>query len=439
MKGVVPITDMSHDSMGMLLEQYLETKRCRRGDIVRGVVVSASEKAILIDVGGKCDAVVHPRELEQMAPQELLALKAGQPVNVYIIEDSDDNDVISVSLARAAQQNDWDRARQLMRDNEMVILPVIDVNKGGVIVRLGQLRGFVPGSQLISWRSQQNDNDPEHRWNALLGERLKLRVIEVTSERNRLILSERTPGDSKSGKRKALEQLEIGSIHRGTVSNIVAFGAFVNVNGVDGLLHISELSWKRVNHPKEVVHVGQELDVYILDVELEKGRLGLSLKRITPDPWDNITSMYQEGQLVEVKIVNLTTFGAFAAFVDTPEIEGLIHISELSAQTIAHPGESVKVGMVYPVRIISLQPQERRIAFSLKQAQEPPSPVIAGAPVVESAPTTESSTTLDSASVPDAPPAPETLPVEVEPVVTEPLPVLEMPLVLDMKSDVSSV
>lgn len=370
MKGVAPIVDVSHESMGMLLDQYLETKRCRRGDIVKGVVVSATDKAILIDVGGKCDAVVHPRELEQMTPQDLLALKAGQPVNVYIVEDGEDNDVMFVSLARAAQQNDWDHARQLMRDNEMVVLPVIDVNKGGVIVRLGQLRGFVPGSQLITWRNQQNNADPEHRWDALLGERLKLRVIEVTSERNRLILSERTPGDGRSGKRKALEQLAVGSIHRGVVSNIVAFGAFVNVNGVDGLLHISELSWKRVNHPKEVVQVGQELDVYILDVELEKGRLGLSLKRITPDPWENITDTYQEGQQVEVKIVNLTTFGAFAAFVDKPEIEGLIHISELSTQTVAHPGEVVKVGAICPVRIISLQPQERRIAFSIKQAHE---------------------------------------------------------------------
>ncbi len=396
MKGVAPIVDVSHESMGMLLDQYLETKRCRRGDIVKGTVVSATDKAILIDVGGKCDAVVHPRELEQMTPQDLLALKAGQPVNVYIIEDGDDNDMMFVSLARAAQQNDWDHARQLMCDNEMVVLPVIDVNKGGVIVRLGQLRGFVPGSQLISWRNQQNNAEPEHRWDALLGERLKLRVIEVTSERNRLILSERTPGDGKSGKRKALEQLAVGSIHRGVVSNIVAFGAFVNVNGVDGLLHISELSWKRVNHPKEVVHVGQELDVYILDVELEKGRLGLSLKRITPDPWENITDTYQEGQRVDVKIVNLTTFGAFAAFVDKPEIEGLIHISELSAQTVAHPGEVVRVGTVYPVRIISLQPQERRIAFSIRQAQEASSSTIELQSVEEMSPIEEAVTVTES-------------------------------------------
>lgn len=401
MKGAASSVDMDQDSMGALLEQYLETKRCRRGDIVKGVVVSATDKAVLIDVGGKCDALIHPRELEQMTPADLDALKPGQPVNVYIVEDSDDNDVIFVSLARAAQQNDWDRARQLLRDNEMVILSVIDINKGGVIVRLGQLRGFVPGSQLVSLRNQQNTADPDRRWDVLLGEQLKLRVIEVTPERNRLILSERTTGDGKSGKRKALEQLEIGSIHKGMVSNIVAFGAFVNVNGVDGLLHISEMSWKRVNHPKEVVHVGQELNVYILDVDLEKGRLGLSLKRITPDPWDNIAELYQEGQLVKIKIVNLTTFGAFAAFSERPEIEGLIHISELSAQPVSHPGDIVKVGEIYPVRIISLQPQERRIAFSLRQAQEPPSEKDAAPAAEEAAPVAA-----------EAPPVEEVTPVK---------------------------
>ena len=370
MKGFAPNVNTDQDTMAALLDQYLDTKRCRRGDIVKGVIVTVSSKAILIDIGGKRDAAVHPHELERMSPQELTALKSGQTVNAYVLENEDNNDVMFVSLARAAQESDWEHAQELMKNNTIVTSSVIDVNKGGVIVQMGRLRGFVRGSQLLPRHKHPNEGTPERRWQDLLGEPLKLRVIEVTAERNRLILSERNAVSGKLAKRRALEKLKVGTIHKGTISNIVTFGAFVNVKGVDGLLHISEMSWHRVNNPKEIVHVGQQLDVYILDIDLAKGRLGLSLKRIKPDPWESIIGQYQTGQTLDVKIVNLTTFGAFAAFVEAPEIEGLIHISELSDEPITHPQQIVQVGDVRTVRIISLLPRERRIAFSLKQAQE---------------------------------------------------------------------
>jgi len=378
MNSFAPKADTNQDMMAALLDQYMDTKRCRRGDIIKGVIVSAHSKAILIDIGGKCDAAVHPHELERMSSQDLKTFESGQNVNVYVLENNDESNVVFVSLTRAAQENDWDEARVLMRDNSIVSLPVIDVNKGGVIVRLGQLRGFVPGSQLLPWRNYHNNRQqPERQWRELLGETLNLRVIEVTSERNRLILSERNALNNKAAKKRVLEQLAVGSVQKGTISNIVAFGAFVNVNGVDGLLHVSEMSWRRVNNPKEIVQIGQQLDVYILDVDLDKGRLGLSLKRIKTDPWEDIIKQYEEGQTVDVKLVNLTTFGAFAALVEAPEIEGLIHVSELSNKTIAHPNEVVKVGNVHTVRIISLLPRERRIAFSLKQAQPATEPEVA--------------------------------------------------------------
>ncbi len=372
MKGNASDVATDQDIMDSLLDQYMETNECHRGDVVEGVIASVNAKTILIDIGGKADAIVHPREVERMMPRELNALKPGQPVSVYIMEQGDDDGTMIVSLARAAQQNDWDRARKLLQTEETVLLPVIDTNKGGVIVRLGRLRGFVPGSQLLPNRhSQQQNDETENRWESLLGETLTLRVIEVTPERNRLILSERRAVDSKVLKRRALEKLKIGSVVRGTVNNVVPFGAFVNVNGVDGLLHISELSWKRVVRPQEFVQVGQEIDVYVLDVDLEQERLGLSLKRLVPDPWESVRTLYAEGQLVEAVIVNLTTFGAFAALVDTPEIEGLIHISELANHPITRPQDVVKLGEKHLLKIISLQPDERRIAFSLKQATTP--------------------------------------------------------------------
>jgi small subunit ribosomal protein S1 len=172
--------------------------------------------------------------------------------------------------------------------------------------------------------------------------------------------------DRRQSKRKILEQLQVGGIEQGTVSNVVPFGAFVNVKGVDGLLHVSELSWRRIDNPRDILEVGQNVKVFILDIDLDQERLGLSVKRLTPDPWKMITDVCDEEQIVEVKIVNLTTFGAFASMVSHPEIEGLIHISELSDQQLTHPGETVALGEVYKVKIISLRPDERRIAFSLK-------------------------------------------------------------------------
>ena len=370
MKGLASHTGAGQDLMGAMLDAYMDTNTYRRGDIVEGVIASVTAKTILIDIGGKADAIVHPREVERMTAQDLREIKPGQSVSVYVVDKGEDDGTMLVSLSRAAQENDWYRARKLQQDAENVLLPVVDTNKGGVIVRLGRLRGFVPGSQLSpTWRPLQNSEDSEQRWDALRGETLTLRIIEVTPERNRLILSERRAVDTRAAKRRILESLEVGAVVKGIVNNVVAFGAFVNVNGVDGLLHISELSWKRVNRPQEVVRVGQEINVHVLDIDLEKERLGLSLKRLVPDPWESVAEEFDVGQLVEAKIVNLTAFGAFAALVEKPEIEGLIHISELANHQVERPDEVVKIGEYHTLKIISLQVASRRIAFSLKQAQ----------------------------------------------------------------------
>ncbi len=366
------VFDTDSNPMGSLLDEYMETRRWRRGEIVDGVIASVNPRSILIDIGGKSDAVVHPREVERMSDQDLQSLKPGQDVSVYVIENDSDGTML-VSLARAAQQSDWEQAQELMESGEAVDLTVVDTNKGGVIVRLGELRGFVPGSQLMpTWRRFQDTANPDRRWRALMGKILKLTVIEVTAERNRLIFSERGAYQRRATKSKILESLEIGSVEKGIVSNIVPFGAFVNVNGVDGLLHVSELSWKRVNDPQEVVQAGQTIDVYILDIDLEKERLGLSLKRLAPDPWTTVDEVCSVGDIVDVNIVNITSFGAFAAIVERPELEGLIHISELSDNPINHPDEVLSVGDHCKVRVISVKSDQRRIAFSLKSADGTP-------------------------------------------------------------------
>jgi small subunit ribosomal protein S1 len=372
MEGVEPSPKQDRSGEGMkmslLLDEYIEPPQYKQGDIVEGVIALATSKSILIDIGGKCDAVVNTREVERMSSSQLRDLKPGQVVHAYVMGMAGDDGVILVSLDRAAQYSDWTKARKLMEDGETLALDVQDVNKGGALVQFGRLRGFVPGSQLLpKWRTLQNTEEPERRWEALIGECLTLRIIEVTPDRNRLILSERATVDNKSRKRAILKKLEIGSVVEGVVSNLAHFGAFVNVKGVDGLVHISELCWRRVSHPSEVVQIGDKVKVYILDINLDRERLGLSLKRLDPDPWENITNDYDEGQLVEVQVVNMASFGAFAALVDRPGVEGLIHVSELSGQSIERPEEVVKLGEYHTVRIISINAEDRRIAFSLKQ------------------------------------------------------------------------
>jgi small subunit ribosomal protein S1 len=375
MEGVEPSPKQDRSGEGMkmslLLDEYIEPPQYKQGDIVEGVIALATSKSILIDIGGKCDAVVNTREVERMSSSQLRDLRPGQVVHAYVMGMAGDDGVILVSLDRAAQYSDWTKARKLMEDGETLALDVLDVNKGGALVQFGRLRGFVPGSQLLpKWRTLQNTEEPERRWEALIGECLTLRIIEVTPDRNRLILSERATVDNKSRKRAILKKLEIGSVVEGVVSNLAHFGAFVNVKGVDGLVHISELCWRRVSHPSEVVQIGDKVKVYILDINLDRERLGLSMKRLDQDPWENITNDYDEGQLVEVQVVNMASFGAFAALVDRPGVEGLIHVSELSRQSIERPEEVVKLGEYHTVRIISINAEDRRIAFSLKQLED---------------------------------------------------------------------
>jgi small subunit ribosomal protein S1 len=206
----------------------------------------------------------------------------------------------------------------------------------------------------------------EERWSALVGEPIQLKVIEVSQQRNRLILSERAA--LRDWRKERLNELSKGDVYQGRVTNLTDFGAFVDLGGIDGLVHLSELSWKRVEHPREVVEVGQEVEVYVLNVERERQRVALSLKKLQPDPWLSINERYEEGQLVEATVTRLTKWGAFARIAGDEAIEGLIHISELDEKSVAHPREVVQPGQVITVRVIGMDGARHRMGLSLKQA-----------------------------------------------------------------------
>ena len=358
--------------MAQMLESYLSCQELERGQTISGTVVRITPNEIIVDINAKCEGVVPERDLARLSPEDRETIQAGDQVLVYVINPEDERGNIILSLSETQLAQDWRKAQRLFQGQETIERHVIGCNKGGVIVRVGRIRGFVPGSQLAASRiinCADAETDENNRWAELIGKSLRLKVIEVDQERNRLILSERAAQRErrKSQREALLDQLTEGDVRQGRVINIVDFGAFVDLGGVDGLLHLSELAWKRISHPSEVVEVGQEIEVYILKVDRERQRVALSLKRLQDDPWLSAEERYNEGQLVEGTITRLVKWGAFASIVGDEAIEGLIHISELAEGPVIHPREILRPGQVVTLRLISMDAEHHRLALSLKQ------------------------------------------------------------------------
>ncbi|HET90335.1 MAG TPA: S1 RNA-binding domain-containing protein [Chloroflexi bacterium] len=367
--------DEGANLMAEMLEEYLSYQHLERDKIVSGTVVHITPNDIIVDVGAKCEGIVPTRDLERLSPEDRAAICEGDEILVYVVKTEDDNDNILLSISRAQRMQDWREAKQLFETQGIVESRVVSYNKGGVIVHIGNLRGFVPGSQLDSSHVATQNTDKsrdDERWADMLGTSLQLKVIEVDQSRNRLILSERAAMRDwrKSQRENLLQELEEGEVRPGRVTNLADFGAFIDIGGVDGLVHLSELSWKRVSHPREVVKVGQKVQVYVLGVDRERQRVALSLKKLQPDPWDNIEERYQEGQLVEAVITRLTKWGAFASIVGDEAIEGLIHISELDEGQIVHPRDVIQPEQIITLRVISVDGDRHRLALSLKQVAQ---------------------------------------------------------------------
>jgi small subunit ribosomal protein S1 len=342
------------------------------GEIVKGVVASKRPGEILVDVGAKSEGIVDPRDLNNLSPEELAEIKVGETIPVYVVSTQSDEEGhrILLSVSQARVEKDWDEAERLFKAEETIESTVIGNNKGGLIVNFGQVRGFVPGSQLDN--SQFGGPSRPDRWSQLTGETLRLKIIEVDRSRNRLILSERAVAEERRHEREKereqfLSELVEGDVRRGRVTSLANFGAFVDIGGVDGLIHLSELAWTHVSHPRDVLNVGDEIDVYLLNVDREQQRVALSLKRLEPEPWSQVFDFYEINQIVDAVITKLTNFGAFARIDD--RIEGLIHISEISDRNITHPREVLSEGQDVRVRIIHIDPERRRMGLSMKEVE----------------------------------------------------------------------
>jgi small subunit ribosomal protein S1 len=353
--------------MDFLLTQELNLPAV--GEIRRGQVVQHSENFILIDLGAKSEGIIIGEELAALDEETREQLTVGANVRVYIIDVEDSNGNIVLSYRKAAQENDWEDAAELLQNQDIYETKIIGFNRGGVLVKLGHLRGFIPNSQLNRENQAKNKENFDKHFQTLVGREIATKVIEVDRKRNRLILSERAASQEiREAKREALlQELNVGDVCEGKVVNLADFGAFVDIGGIEGLVHLSELSWKRTNNPSEVIRVGDKVKVSVLKIDEAQKRLALSIKRLQPDPWTLIGDHYHIGQLVEVTITKITKFGAFARLNDEYELVGLIHISELSENHIENPNEVVKPSQKVMVRIIRIDTEQRQLGLSLKQ------------------------------------------------------------------------
>ncbi len=338
----------------------------RRGDIREGTILSIDKDGMLIDLGLEQHGLVPPHDLAKVSNRRRDTLRTGEPVSVYITDADRSKDVISLSLQQAILNEKWLEAEKLLKSGEIFEAKVTGYNQGGIIVPFGKLRGFVPISHLLDIPRRSNAGQIRERLGNYIGRTLPLCVIEVDRRRRRLVCSYRKayPEWRRRQRQVFIDSLTEGEVRAGRVRELRDFGAFVDLGGGDGLVHISELAWHRVEHPKEVLRVGQEVRVYVLKVNRKRKRVALSLKRLAPHPWTTIEERYQENQLVEGKVTRIASFGAFIEI--EPGIEGLLHVRQLPRAAEQDPARVVSVGEVHLLRILDIDPVQRRIGLSMR-------------------------------------------------------------------------
>ena len=339
----------------------------RRGEIREATILQIDEREIIVDLGAKQDGIVPSQDLDRMDDEFRASLSTGASVPVYVINPRDQNDNLIVSINMGLQRYDWEKARELLSSQDAVDVKVSGYNKGGALVRWNRLEGFIPSSHLVSTNLSI---DRREAMQELIGNTLGVKVIEVDQDRRRLIFSEREAQKEWRARQKAklLAELNVGDVVNGVVTGLRDFGAFVNIGGADGLIHVSELAWHRVDHPRDILHIGEEIEVYVLNLDRETNRIALSRKRLLSDPWDDAQYRYHEGQLVAGYVTNVVDFGAFVALEDG--LEGLLHLSEMGDGALKEPYSYVQKGDHLSLRISHLEPEKRRVGFTQRWGTE---------------------------------------------------------------------
>lgn len=348
-----------------MLEEY-EHVRPQRGQIVQGEVLAVTEDTVLIDVGAKRDAIVPRRELAHLDESTFEDISIGDELPVYVTSTSSYDNELLVSIEKGLEQQDWEHAETYLATKETLELEIIGYNKGGLLVEFGRLSGFVPNSMIPNLPRGLNKNEKQAAKAIMIGETLQTQVIEVNQSRKRLILSGRAA--EKVRREQRLQELEAGQKVVGTVSNVVDFGAFVDLDGVDGLIHISRLSWDKVDHPSEVLQPGDEVEVLVKDVDIERERISLDRRALIPGPWDAFAEEFHRGDILEGTVEAVRDYGAFVKL--NEDITGLIHVSELLPGSSREPEKVLDVGDRVLVRIIEIDTEQERVSLSLRRVPQ---------------------------------------------------------------------
>jgi len=353
---------------GELIPDYESTfPTINEGEVVHGTVVRVDKDEVLVDIGYKSEGVIPVSELSirrSVNPEDEVGI--GEEIDALVLTKEDAEGRLILSKKRARFELAWKTIEQKAETGEPIDGRVIEVVKGGLILDLG-VRGFLPASLVDIRRVQDLDE--------FLGQTLRCKVIELNRSRNNVVLSRRAvlEDERKEMRQAILDRLQPGDVVEGQISNIVDFGAFVDLDGMDGLIHISEISWSHVNHPSEVLEIGQTVKVKVLDIDRDRQRISLGLKQTQSDPWQQVLEQYNEGDVVEGKVTKVVTFGAFVEIM--PGVEGLVHISELAQHHVENPREVVGQGDSVQAKIIEVDPERRRLSLSLKRVEgEGPTP-----------------------------------------------------------------
>lgn len=360
-----------------LSDKSHQIKKFSRGDIVEGSVVDVRDGLVVVDVGYKSEGIIAGRELKSDT-LDWRDLKVGDKILVYVVKPEDDEGQLILSIRRTQQASAWITLEKAKKDNDIVETTVVEANNGGLIVEIGKdVRGFIPTSQLDASRVYLNgvrqvgkdiSSKVQKRLNSLVGDKISTRIIELDREKNRIILSEKMITQSRDleQREKTLNKVKEGDILEGTVSGITPFGIFVNAEGLEGLVHLSELSWDKVEDIGSIYSVGSKVKVMVIGVSDGGKRVAYSVKRLLKDPWAEAIAKYKIGDVVKGKVQKVVPYGAFVRIAEG--LNGLIHISELSDKLVKDPANIVKVGDDVDVKILSISSTERHLGLSLKAA-----------------------------------------------------------------------
>lgn len=343
-----------------LFKEYTH-ETVQRGQIVEGEILDIDDNIAFLDIGASRDAIVPGKDLAQLDEDFLNDLEIGDMIPVYVSSTVSENGELLVSINKGQAYKDWQRAERFLESGETIELKVTGYNKGGLQVTFGALQGFVPNSHVFELQKHRRVEDARAVKADKVGQMIRLQVIEVDRTKERLILSAKA--EELARRKERLEELAIGQVITGTVVNLVNYGAFVNLGGVDGLVHISELAWRRLKHPSEVMKRGQEIEVMIKDIDIQRERVSLSRKALLPNPWEDFSSNHRVGELLEGTVSNVLDFGAFVTL--TEDITGLIHVSALPLGSGQSPADYLQPGDRVEVEIESIDLIRERVGLSL--------------------------------------------------------------------------